>query len=32
MDGKTTTLVDIMTGTIKFNGKDVTNVVQNMLN
>ena len=32
IDGKTTTLVDVMTGTIKFNGKDVTNVVQNMLN
>lgn len=32
INGKTTTLVDIMTGTIKINGKDITNVVQSMLN
>lgn len=32
VNGKTTTLVDVMTGTIRINGKDVTNVVQSMLN
>ena len=31
INGKTTVLIDIMTGTIKINGKDTTNVVQNML-
>jgi hypothetical protein len=32
VDGTTTTLVDVMTGTIKINGYDITNVVQSMLN
>jgi P2 family phage contractile tail tube protein len=32
MNGITVTLIDVMTGTIKINGKDITNVVQNMLN
>ena len=32
INGVTTTLVDVMTGTININGNDITNVVQSMLN
>jgi len=32
VNGKITTLVDAMAGIIKYNGKDCTNVVENLLN
>ena len=32
MNGVTTTLIDLMVGTININGEDVTDVVQSMLN
>lgn len=32
INGETITLVDVMTGTLKINGEDITDVVQSMLN
>ena len=31
MNGEVVTLIDVMTGTIKINGQDITDVVQSML-